>query len=107
MAKQTKTTSASPAKKLTNTQKKRLAQDINGLLLQLEDLKASVAVATKDVKSPLNKLKERLDSLAELGETESLRLQMAMDRLSKMMSMLSNILKKMRETQENIINNLK
>jgi len=33
-----------------------------------------------------------------MGETESLRLQMAMDRLSKMMSTLSNLLKKMSDT---------
>jgi hypothetical protein len=32
--------------------------------------------------------------MSELGETESLRLQMAMDRMSKMMSTLSNMLKK-------------
>jgi putative addiction module CopG family antidote len=37
-------------------------------------------------------LKGRLDSLSEMGEMESLRLQMAMDRLSKLMSMLSNLL---------------
>ena len=37
----------------------------------------------------------------------SLRLQMAMDRLSKMMSTLSNLLKKLSDTAAAIIHNLK
>jgi uncharacterized protein involved in type VI secretion and phage assembly len=49
----------------------------------------------------------KLDSLSEMGEMESLRLQMAMDRLSKMMSTLSNILHKASETQAAITPNLK
>ena len=52
-------------------------------------------------------IKDRLDSLSELGEIESLRLQMAMDRLSKFMQTLSNILKKMSDTDSEIIQNLK
>lgn len=49
----------------------------------------------------------RLDSMSEMGEMESLRLQMAMDRLSKMMSTLSNLLKKSSETASHITQNLK
>ena len=49
----------------------------------------------------------KLDSLSELGEMESLRLQMAMDRLTKMMSTLSNILKKTSDTAQNLVQNLK
>ena len=52
-------------------------------------------------------MKDKLDSKSELGETESLRLQMAMDRLSKMMQALSNVEKKIFDTQTNIIGNLK
>ena len=48
-----------------------------------------------------------LDSMSELSETESLRLQMAMDRISKFMSTLSNILKKMSDTASQITQNLK
>jgi hypothetical protein len=48
-----------------------------------------------------------LDSMSEMGETESLRLQMAMDRMSKMMSTLSNLLKKAAETASDITQNLK
>jgi hypothetical protein len=52
-------------------------------------------------------VKSKLDSLSELGEMESLRLQMAMDRLSKLMSTLSNMLKKQSETAQAISQNLK
>ena len=47
------------------------------------------------------------DDMSEMGEMESLRLQMAMDRMSKMMSTLSNLLKKMADTAEGIAQNLK
>lgn len=47
------------------------------------------------------------DSMSEMGEAESLRLQMAMDRHSKFMSTLSNLLKKMSETSSGIVQNLK
>jgi hypothetical protein len=48
-----------------------------------------------------------LDSMSEMGEMESLRLQMAMDRMSKMMSTLSNLLKKISDTSSQITQNLK
>jgi hypothetical protein len=53
------------------------------------------------------KLKDSLDSLSEMGETESLRLQMAMDRMSKFMTALSNLEKKSSDTSDAIIANLK
>jgi hypothetical protein len=49
----------------------------------------------------------KLDSLSEMGEMESLRLQMAMDRMSKTMSTVSNLLKKASETANSITQNLK
>lgn len=52
-------------------------------------------------------VKNKLDSLSEMSEMESLRLQMAMDRLSKMMSTLSNLLKKLSDTSSSITQNLK
>lgn len=51
--------------------------------------------------------KSKLDSVSEMGEMESLRLQMAMDRVSKMMSTLSNLLKKISDTADGIVSNLK
>ena len=44
---------------------------------------------------------------AKWREMESLRLQMAMDRMSKMMSTLSNLLKKMSDTANQITQNMK
>jgi putative addiction module CopG family antidote len=55
----------------------------------------------------LAKIKGDLDSLSEMGEMDSLRLQMAMDRLSKLMSTLSNILKKTSDTAASITQNIK
>jgi hypothetical protein len=52
-------------------------------------------------------LQGRLDSMSEMGEMESLRLQMAMDRVSKMMSTLSNVLKKISDTNRAITQNIK
>jgi hypothetical protein len=52
-------------------------------------------------------IKSDLASMSELGEIDSLRLQMAMDRMSKLMSTLSNLLKKASETAEEITQNLK
>lgn len=55
----------------------------------------------------ITSLRADIDSVSELGEMESLRLQMAMDRMSKVMSTLSNILKKMSDTSESIVKSLK
>ena len=52
-------------------------------------------------------LRDKLDSLSEMGEMESLRLQMIMDRRSKMIQTLSNIMKKMSDTSQSIIQNIK
>lgn len=64
-------------------------------------------VTKKDVENAKETVKNKLDSMSEMGEMESLRLQMAMDRLSKMMSTLSNVLKKSSETASSITQNLK
>jgi len=61
----------------------------------------------KDIDGVIVAMKNDLDSMSELGETESPRLQMAMDRLSKLMSTLSNILKKISDTTDSIAANLK
>jgi len=55
----------------------------------------------------ISKTRDKLDSLSEMGEMESLRLQMAMDRKSKMMATLSNLLKKMSDTSSSITQNIK
>jgi len=64
-------------------------------------------VSKADIDIIKDKLKSDLDSMSEMGEMESLRLQMAMDRKSKMMSTISNLLKKISQSAEGIIQNLK
>ena len=64
-------------------------------------------VSKQDIDNAKETVKDKLDSLSEMGEMESLRLQMAMDRLSKLMSTLSNLLKKTSETSSTITQNLK
>jgi hypothetical protein len=70
-------------------------------------VRANTAVTRAEIDATRDKLKNDLDSMSEMGEMESLRLQMGMDRLSKMMSTLSNILKKISDTANSIIQNLK
>lgn len=60
-----------------------------------------------DIKAMTDKLKNDLDSMSEMGEMESLCLQSAMDRMSKTNSTISNLLKKIHDTQQSIIQNLK
>ncbi|HNU14426.1 MAG TPA: hypothetical protein PKI55_08175 [Chitinophagaceae bacterium] len=64
-------------------------------------------VNKKELDAIKEKMKGDLDSMSEMGEMESLRLQSAMDRMSKMNSTLSNLLKKIHDTQQSIIQNLK
>lgn len=64
-------------------------------------------VNKKELDAIKEKMKGDLDSMSEMGEMESLRLQSAMDRMSKMNSILSNLLKKIHDTQQSIIQNLK
>jgi ketosteroid isomerase-like protein len=52
-------------------------------------------------------LEAKLDSMSEMSEMTSLRLQMMMDRRSKFISTLSNIMKKVSTTQDTLIQNLK
>jgi hypothetical protein len=65
----------------------------------LNDL-ADFADITEDVKG-------KLDSMNEISEMTSLKLQMMMDRRSKFISTLSNIMKKISSTQDTLVQNLK
>jgi hypothetical protein len=52
-------------------------------------------------------VQDRLDQLNQLGEMSQLRLQMMTDRRSKAMAVLSNLMKKVSETDSSILSNLK
>lgn len=90
-------------------------EDLKALMQRLERLKRQ----KQNMREVLEALKERrleeaeatvvctLRALGELSEMESLRLQMTLDRTSKLMSTLSNILKKSSDTASSITDNLK
>lgn len=82
-------------------------KDVVKLKVQLVELSDSISVAKAEIDQLVNSMKSKLDSMSEMGETESLRLQMAMDRLSKMMTALSNLMKKINDTNQGITQNLK
>ena len=52
-------------------------------------------------------LKGKLDGMNEMSEMTSLRLQMTMDRRSKFISTLSNMMKKISTTQDTLVQNIK
>jgi phenylalanyl-tRNA synthetase alpha subunit len=64
-------------------------------------------VPLRDLETLLEELKSRLDAMNEMSEEASLRLQMTMDRRSKFVSTLSNIMKKISDTQNTLVQNLK
>src|SRR5215510_7452253 len=79
----------------------------SGVAFIVTDLHFGPMVTKADIDNAKETVKNDIDSLSEMGEMESLRLQMAMDRLSKMMSTLSNILRKESETSSTIVQNIK
>jgi len=84
-----------------------IRKDTRNLQVQLGRLNDSVTIMKKEMDVLATSLKDELNSMSEMGEMESLRLQMAMDRLSKLMSTISNLLKKASDTQNSITQNLK
>jgi hypothetical protein len=60
-----------------------------------------------DLDHEMEALTADLDGIDEHNEEIALRLQAAMDRLSKMISTLSNLLKKLADTSQQLVQNLK
>ena len=72
--------------------------------LKLTRSKLSAAVYSYELyENHTQKQRDRLNLLVEMSELDSLRLQMSMDRLSKMMETISNLLKKMSATGDAMI----
>jgi hypothetical protein len=89
--------------KLTADQKKAFDQFVTTAKQTASEADALAGKLTAGLKEKAPKL----DSLSEMGEMESLRLQMAMDRQSKALSTASNTLKKLSDTAQSITQNLK
>ena len=84
------------------------AQSARKAALDFEAVLQLMLVAySKQIDAEVEDLQNDIDSMSEMGEMESLRLQMAMDRMSKMMSTLSNLLKKLSDTSSQLVQNLK
>lgn len=73
----------------------------------LRQTRSEIISTTREIENLKHQITNQLDTMSEMGEMESLRLQMAMDRLSKLMGTLSNLLKKASETSAGITQNLK
>jgi hypothetical protein len=93
------------------TRKQRMAADARALLDRAERARiiyrpgaVSGQLSTAELEASIAETK---DSLADMSEMDQLQLHMAMDRLSKAMSALSNMLKKIGDTQDSITNNIK
>lgn len=102
---------------------KATQDDLNALLARKKarqlvlDCKGDAACIGKLVPTPeisrpvlddaIDTVKNRQDTLTELGETEALRLRADMERRSKFLEMLSNLLKKASDTSTAIVSNLK
>ncbi len=65
------------------------------------------SVDQQQLEAMQNQMKNSLDSMNEMSEMESMRMQMVMDRRSKMMETLSNILKKLDDISASIVQNMK
>jgi hypothetical protein len=79
----------------------------DGVQLAVVSLVDRKVTSKAQLSAALETIRNGLDSMSEMGEMESLRLQMAMDRYSKMMTTLSNLLKKISDTEQSIVDNLK
>lgn len=68
---------------------------------------ANTLVSATEIKQVQDSLKSKMDSMNEMSEMTSMRLQQTMDRRSKFITALSNVMKKISETQDSIIQNMK
>lgn len=82
-------------------------ESVGGVRFVRIDLHDGQITSLSQLDGLADELRSKLDSMSEMGEMESLRLQMAMDRRSKFLTTLSNLLKKISETEQGIIQNLK
>ncbi len=105
---QVKAINASKEKLRGRFDKTRAARPLPHGKLDFESVfQVMATLYAKQLESEGGELLGDLDSLSEMGEMESLRMQMMMDRLSKFMSTLSNLMKKISDTSGQIVQNLK
>ena len=71
------------------------------------DLAGEKLTRVEQLECIVAELEGKLDSLSEMGEMDMLRLQMLMERRSKLEELLSNMMKKIAETEAGLVGNLK
>jgi hypothetical protein len=108
---------ARPAAKATAPPPRRITLETKvSPVIHLEYVKTPVipplpprnsGLTVSGLNSLLDDLKGKLDGMNEMSEMTSLRLQMTMDRRSKFIETLSNIMKKIGTTQETLVQNIK
>jgi hypothetical protein len=113
----TKARAPRPAAKTTAVASRRMTLETKvSPVVHLDYVKAPVVtplpprnpgLTVSGLKSLLDNLKGNLDAMNEMSEMTSLRLQMTMDRRSKFIETLSNIMKKIGTTQETLAQNIK
>jgi Arc/MetJ-type ribon-helix-helix transcriptional regulator len=79
----------------------------NGVRLKSCDLHPGRIESYGDLVAIRDGLKDQIDSLSEMSEMVSLRLQIIVDRRARLMQTLSNIMKKMSSTADTLVQNLK
>jgi putative addiction module CopG family antidote len=83
------------------------ADAAGGLRWVATDLAGEKLTRVEQLDCIVDELQGKLDALSDLSEMDAMRLQMLMERRSKFEEMLSNIMKKVSETEGTIIQNLK
>jgi hypothetical protein len=96
---------------LTMPAERKLAS-ARALLARATQVRANYAAqpgqpSNAELDASIDELKDKLDSLPEMGEMDQLKLQMLMDRASKAQATLSNLLKKISDTQSAVVQNIK
>ncbi len=84
-----------------------IRKDTKALQVQVSQLNDSVTILKRQMDQLMNSLKDKSDSIGEMTESDQLRMQQAMERMNSLMQMISNMMKKMHDTQMAIISNLK
>ena len=88
------------------SQLKELAATTSGLRNPVR-LSASAHPTYADLRVLQGQLKQSLDSMSELSQEDAIRLQHMMEQRSQLIEISSNILKKMSDTSESVVRNLK
>ena len=92
---------------IASTKATVIRKDTKTLQLQVTQLNDSVSILKRQMDVLMNSLKDQKDSLGEMTEAEQLKLQQAMERMNSIIQMISNMIKKMHDTDSAIVSNLK